>query len=65
MSLYEYKCIECKKVTTVRVKYVDRPKFIQCKCKGLCMLIISNSNFRIKGFSEKNHYGLKEKKEET
>ena len=63
MPIYEFKCQECGNIDERHFK-LDMVKSIttgeltpRCqKCEGTTRLITSTSNFRVKGFNEKNGY---------
>lgn len=63
MAVYEYKCSKCGSITTKEFPISGSVDWVFCdRCrKGKAKKIISVSNFRVKGFSEKNNYSRSDK----
>ena len=57
MAIYEYKCKKCLRII-VRSFPIDRfPKTVTCdKCGREAEKMISVSNFKVNGYSERNGY---------
>ncbi len=62
MPIYEFKCKDCLVVTQGSFPINNNVKKVKCrKCGKTAEKIISTSNFKVNGFSEKNGYSKGEK----
>lgn len=62
MPIYEFKCEKCGRMTIKRYPINSNIKKVECKeCNGKANKIISQSTFRVNGYSFKNGYSKGEK----
>jgi len=58
MPIYEYKCNKCGNITELLLKVQDRQRYLECSCGNRMEISLTAPAGIVKGYSEKNGYGL-------